>query len=169
MIFLCQVDIVDPYLEDFLAHNFEDVCLCPYCTHVRFILRHMENTKRKATAGTCYQLAVCSDDYWGASKPRGRCSLIGGIYLGLPRKVLIICYYLLELSRKSLGNKFFYLLLLRPCKVRAFTIRQGLFPQEMRAPLLTALSRAMSRTEQSIGQTNKTKQNPYKQSPKYTS
>lgn len=49
--FVCQVDVVDPYQEDFGAHHLEDVCLCPYCTHVRFILRHMENVEEGNVEG----------------------------------------------------------------------------------------------------------------------
>lgn len=60
---LCQVDVVDPYHEDFLARNFEDVCFCPYYTHVRFVLGHTENIEKAATAGACYQLAACSANY----------------------------------------------------------------------------------------------------------
>ena len=72
--FVCQVDIVDPYHEDFWAHHFEDVCLHPYCTHVRFILCHTEKVERKAALRTCYQLAACSAVYRRASELRGESS-----------------------------------------------------------------------------------------------
>lgn len=49
--FVYQVNLADPYHEDFGAHHFEDVCLCPYSTRVRFILCHTENVRGRQRRG----------------------------------------------------------------------------------------------------------------------